>query len=225
MATTSTKILTNDCSSNGLSSNGLSSERLSSEGLSLSPEDNPYKLVTRRIDTSKIKLNYKRELDVKTSTTHEMNIVKETAIRSGAIIYTKMNNQTYFCLGIDTESENLTDFGGGVKKGETVVEGGLRELEEESQGVFGIIKPKDVERTLTFHCYNMAIMFIELDVDIRDIEAKFKERIEATPSLEVSGIVWLDTHTFLESIHGRGQKMYIRVRHLLNKVTNVIKDL
>lgn len=193
--------------------------------LSLSPEDNPYKLVTRRIDTSKIRLSQRKELEVKTSTTHEMNVVKENAVRSGAIIYTKVNGKTYFCLGIDTESKNLTDFGGGVKKGETIVEGGLRELEEESQGVFGIIKPKDVGYTVSFHCHNMAIMFIKLSVDINDINKRFRERITVMPSMEVSGITWLDTEEFLESIHGRGQKLYIRVTNLLSKVTNVIKDL
>ena len=186
---------------------------------------NPYKLITRRIDSTKIRNNQKREIDVSTSTTSDMDIVKDIAVRAGAIIYTKHNNKTFFCLGIDTQSGNLTDFGGGVKKNETIVEGGLRELKEESQGIFGDIDPSEIKNTVTFHCYNMAIMFIPREVDKDKIEQQFKENVRNNPNPEVCDIVWLSTEEFLESIHGRGKKLYIRVRRLLNKVTSTITDL
>lgn len=188
--------------------------------------DNPYKRITRRIDSMKIRHNQKRDLDVNISTGREMNIVRDAAVRSGAIIYTYYNGNLYFCLGIDTQSGNITDFGGGVKKGETIVEGGLRELYEESLGVFGDITPEDVNENLIIHCFNMAIMFIPREVDPTTINKLFSRRIkQLDPEPEVCGIVWLTMDQLLESIHGRGNKLYVRVRRLLNKVTNAIIEL
>ena len=190
-----------------------------------SQDYNPYKLITRRIDTMKIRNNQKKELEVTTSSTLELDITKDIAFRSGAIIYTRDKDQIYFCLGIDTQSGNLTDFGGGVKKGESVVEGGLRELHEESLNIFGDIKSADILDTTTFHCFNMAIMFIPLDVDRDAITEQFKSLVRDKEEPEVCDIVWLTKDELLESIHGRGKKLYIRVRRLLNKVTNAINDI
>lgn len=194
--------------------------------LSISQNDgNPYKLITRRIDSMKIRHNQKRDLEVNISFTQELDIIKEKAVRAGAIIYTHDGNKTFFCLGIDTQSGNLTDFGGGVKKGETIVEGGLRELEEESEGVFGHIYPSDIADTVTFHCYNMAIMFIPMEVDRIETVQRFKDKVTINPNPEVCNIVWLSTDELLESIHGRGKKLYNRVQRLLNKVTTTIRDM
>ena len=188
-------------------------------------ETNPFKRITRRIDSMKIRHNQKRDIDVNISLARDINVVKDNHIRSGAIIYTKCNNVTYFCLGVDTQSGNLTDFGGGVKKFETIVEGGLRELEEESQGIFGDINPDDIENSVVFHSYNMAIMFIPLEVNPREITKAFMERIRKEEEHEVCDITWLTTDELLESIHGRGRKLYIRVRKLLSKVTSTITEL
>lgn len=187
--------------------------------------DNPYKRITRRIDSTKIRSHQKRDVEVSISTTHEVNTIRDVPVRAGAIIYTKYHGITYFCLGIDTESGNLTDFGGGVKKGESIIEGGLRELEEESQGVFGHMVPDDIENTVTFHSYNMAITFIPLEVNPRSVTEMFKQKIKNKENPEVCDITWLNTEEFLESIHGRGKKLYIRVRKLLNKVTSTITEL
>lgn len=188
-------------------------------------EANPYKRITRRIDNTKIRSNQKREIEVSISLAKDLNVNNGIPFRAGAIIYTKYNNNTYFCLGVDTESGNLTDFGGGVKKEETIIEGGLRELEEESLGIFGHIEPSDIENAVTFHCHNMAIIFINLNINPRDSVKMFNTNIEDKTELEVCDISWLNTEEFLESIHGRGKKMYIRVRKLLAKVTSTITEL
>jgi hypothetical protein len=187
--------------------------------------NNPFKLITRRIDSTKIRTNQKRDTEVTTSITRDIDIGKDIGVRAGAIIYTKDGDKTFFCLGVDTQSGDLTDFGGGVKKGETVVEGGLRELKEESLGVFGDIDTSEVKDTVTFHCSNMAIMFIPLKIDRLEISEKFRERVKTRQTPEVCDILWLSTEELMESIHGRGKKLYIRVRRLLNKVTNTINDL
>ncbi len=196
-----------------------------SDQISTNSQANPYKRITRRIDSVKIRNNQKRDVEVNVSFTNELNIVKDTPVRAGAIIYTIADDKTYFCLGIDTQSGNLTDFGGGVKKGETIIEGGLRELEEESQGVFGHFDPSDIEDTVTFNSYNMAVIFIPLEVNKDEIIKVFNDKIRENDNPEVCDIVWLDTEEFLESVHGRGRKLYIRVRKLLSKVTSTIREL
>lgn len=199
-----------------------SQDSLSSECENL----NPYRRITKRIDSTKIRSNQKRDIEVNTSYTQELNVTKDVGFRAGAIIYTKINGQCYFCLGIDTQSGNLTDFGGGVKKGETIIEGGLRELEEESQGVFGKIDPVDIVDTLTFNTYNMSITFIPLNVKPDEITTIFNEKISSQEKTEVCNIIWLTKDELLECIHGRGKKkLYVRVRKLLAKVTSIISDL
>ena len=59
------------------------------------------------------------------------------ATRAGVIPYTiDKTGNLHFLLGIDKKTRELTDFGGGIKKYETVVEGALRELHEESCHIF-----------------------------------------------------------------------------------------
>ncbi len=202
--------------------------------------NNPYKLITRRIDAMKVRNNHKREIEVNITQCIDLNFVQTAPVRAGAIIYTKIEtktryptrtqtrNQTFFCLGIDTQSGNLTDFGGGVKKGETIVEGGLRELEEESEGVFGHIDPSEVSDATAFHSYNMTIMFIEKKLDQSDIErisTNFRTNVKDNEEPEVCNIIWLTKEEFLDSIDGRGKKLYVRVRRLLNKVTDSISEM
>lgn len=186
---------------------------------------NPYKRITRRIDSMKIRYNKRQDIEVNVSLVRNLNIIKEISYRSGAILYTQEKGETYFCLGVDTESGNLTDFGGGVKRGETIIEGGLRELEEESQGVFGKMGIEGVKDETVFHSYNMAIMFIKVNVDREKILESFKTKIRENPSPEVCDILWMSKSDLLESIHGRGKKLYIRVRKLLSRVTSTITEL
>lgn len=202
----------------------------SDETLSVSSESsNPYKRITRRIDSVKIRSNQKKDIEVNVSETTDLCMSRDNPVRAGAIIYTKKDGETYFCLGVDTQSGNLTDFGGGVKKDECVLDGALRELAEESLSVFGVIYKDDINKSTTFHTSNMAIVFIPLDVNMEEIHEGFQEKLREKESekeaTEVCDIVWLDAKDFLESIHGRGLKLYIRVRKLLAKVTKEISEL
>lgn len=142
-----------------------------------------------------------------------------------------MKGKTYFCLGIDTASGDLTDFAGGVKKDESVIEGGLRELAEESQGVFGDIDINSIGNSLCVYNKNILIMFIYKDVNIYDITNKFIERTKTfnnrkySETLEVSHLCWLEREEFLDSINGKGRKMYTRIRRILSNVISEIERL
>lgn len=58
--------------------------------------------------------------------------------RSGIVLYTILKNELYFCFGRDKVTGELTDFGGGVKKPENALSGGLREFREETREIFDL---------------------------------------------------------------------------------------
>ena len=194
-----------------------------------------YKLITKRIDFPKIHHKKDTGFTVNVSTCRRLNLSAEGNIRSGAIIYTHYQGQTYFCMGVDTDYGDLTDFAGGVKKTDidadgvpSVITGGLRELREESLGVFGELNPEDVADDVVFWSSNMAIMFIRLDVIPVEVDQEFQKRFSDHPdkkNLEVSSVRWLNTEDFRDAILSRGQRMYSRVRKILCRVTHIIEAL
>ena len=189
---------------------------------------NRYKLVTRRIDNGRIRHKSGKNVEVFTSTLKNVKMLGDGPIRSGAIIYTHFQGKTYFALGQDSFYSDLTDFSGGKKQGESIIEGGLRELEEESLGVFGKIGVSDVKECMGFHTNNMLIMFIHLDVNMQRIVEEFDKRLGEkgeNENLEVNQIVWVEKSDFLNIIEGKGRRLYSRVRRLLSKVTDIISEI
>lgn len=189
---------------------------------------NRYKLVTRRIDNGRIRHKSVKNMEVFTSDLKSVKMVGDGPIRSGAIIYTHFQGKTYFALGQDSIHGDLTDFSGGKKQRESIIEGGLRELEEESLGVFGKLLVGDVKDCMGFHTNNMLIMFIHLDVNMQRVVEEFDKRLgekSEKENLEVNQIVWLEKSDFLKSIEGKGRRLYSRVRRLLSKVTEIISEI
>ena len=212
----------------------LSSPTLSSPTSSCPKKENRYKLVTRRIDNGRIRHKTAKTQEVHTSVLKNVKMEVDGPTRSGVIIFTKKDGKTYFALGVDSIYGDLTDFSGGIKKGEGVLSGGLRELEEESLGVFGKLSVEDVKECMGFYSNNMLIMFVKRDIDMDECKKTFGERLQKKmcekknnddkegENIEVNQIVWLDTKEFLDSIQGRGRRLYSRVRRILSKVVEVI---
>ena len=189
---------------------------------------NRYKLVTRRIDNGRIRHKSLKNMEVFTSALKNVKMTGDGPIRSGAIIYTHFQGKTYFALGQDSVYGDLTDFSGGKKQGESIIDGGLRELEEESLGVFGKISVSDVKDCMGFYTNNMLIMFIHLDVNMQRIVEEFDRRLgerEGSENLEVDQIIWFEKSDFINSIEGKGRRLYSRVRRLLSKVTDIISEI
>ena len=182
--------------------------------------ESKYKLITRRIDSNRIRHKTAKNLEVYTSLVKNVKMESDNPIRCGVIIYTHFNNKTYFCLGVDSAFGDLTDFGGGVKQNETIIEGGLRELEEESHNVFGKIYPEEVSDCMAFYTNNMMIVFIKRNVKINETKKNFKNIV--TDNSEVSDIYWIEKEDFISSISGKGRRIYSRVRKILYKVSDII---
>ena len=188
-------------------------------------KESKYSLITRRIDSNRIRHKTVKNIEVYTSLLKNVKIELENPVRCGAIIYTHNKGKTYFCLGVDSSYGDLTDFSGGIKKEESLVEGGLRELEEESQNVFGDIKKEDIQDCMAFYTKNMMIIFIHRNVDMEEIKRNFQNRISGKTQLEVSNICWLEKEDFLNSVNGKGKRIYSRVRKILSKVPDIISAM
>lgn len=194
-------------------------------------KENKYKLVTRRIDNNRIRHKNTKNQEICTGVLKNIKMTIDGPIRSGAIIYTHSEGKTYFCLGQDSIYGDLTDFSGGKKQNETVIEAGLRELEEESLGIFGKLTVSDVRESMGFYSSNMLIMFIRKDVNMEKTKKEFSEKLQKKISkntggisegVEVNDIVWLESKEFLDVLNGKGRRVYSRVRRILSKVIDII---
>jgi len=121
--------------------------------------------------------------------------------RAGVIIYTKIDDVKYFCLGVDSKYGTLTDFGGGVKNYETFAQAAARELREESLKVFNF-KPRELyEYSDIVYDKNMCIMFLRIKVnDINKFVMRFHRRLSRSNHSENSSIMWINETVFNELV-------------------------
>ncbi len=159
------------------------------------------------------------------------NLTYEDRIeRAGVIIYMKIGNEIIFCMGIDYEHTEYSDFGGGVKKKDgAVIKGGLRELSEESLGIFGKINSDELNNFLLVYTKKTAIMFIKINVEQYDMINLFDERLkiikEIKPDLnpEMKKIEWISCEQFISLIHNNmvnDKKMYSKIADICYRAYN-----
>lgn len=165
--------------------------------------------------------NYKSNVFYK-KIVKEINLNMVKPPRAGVILYTKMNNEFYFGLGIDNDSKELTDFGGGIsykERDKNVIEGALREFKEETLGIFGHIQFEDVLEAPIIYNNDILILFKYTDLDPNFIRNEFLIAYQHHQNCEVSDIVWLSTSELKHQIMTRG-KMFSRVQNFLQKAGN-----
>lgn len=187
-----------------------------------------YKQITQRID-------YPNFVTNKSS----VNVCKLTEVdwyhlrpgRAGVIVYTDVESahtkkkSRYYFLGVDTQSRELTDFGGGVqyKIKETPIEAALREFAEESLCCFGKIDDQNLLNSTVVYGENMMIIFIPMQIDIRRVISDFDKMVRYAYRPEVRSIVAVSHATLDKFINGdcinKGEnsyRLYSRVRKLLS---------
>lgn len=147
--------------------------------------------------------------------------VSKTRIeRAGVIVYTYIDGELLFGLGVDSKHKEITDFGGGVgKKDMTVKNGLLREMEEEMLGVCGAIKSNELDQFICIYTNLILITFIKLDVCILDQHKLFMNRLNEVKNPEVNEIVWYTKNNFINLIMGnmvKPEQLYDD--HKLNKM-------
>ncbi len=149
--------------------------------------------------------------------------------RSGIIVYTYINDNLFFVLGVDNESKALTDFGGGIKKTENFIRGGLREFYEESLEIFGKIDEKIINDSLAIFTCEMCIIFIKMSFDFGEIKDIFMKELknlkDDNKPIEVSDIKLISKENFYNLINkGNNDEIYHRVTNLLSKAKKKFGD-
>jgi hypothetical protein len=147
--------------------------------------------------------------------------------RASVLPYVIRNNngkrKIYFLLGIDRETGEITDLGGGVKRDEFSLEAGLREFREESDEIFGTIydHPNDYMRNIALSSSDMCVLFVPLAVEWYNeaIQLFEKRKTEPIPSIdginkkrshrEIESLVWIDEDSFLDMLRSRTGCCYI----------------
>lgn len=159
----------------------------------------------------------------------ELNLDIVRPARAGVILYTKVNDEYYFALGEDTLSSEYTDLGGGVSYKENadknVIFGALRELYEESLGIFGPIGYDDVVNSLVLYNSFNLIIFKYITNPMADVVSAFRIQYNINtvkyPTIipEVSNIIWFNQNEFKNIIMKRG-RLFHRIQNFLQKAGN-----
>lgn len=197
--------------------------------ITFKPNDDPPRDIVKKNDVYKYhyycKLkNEKNDYLVVRKLVKDIDLLTTKPHRAGVIIYTIYNNQLYFGLGVDTNSAELTDFGGGVSykdnRDKNVIYGALREFEEETLGIFGEINYNDYFNCMALYNNNNLIIFKLMDVNpvlVRNLFLhQYDLSIKNNILPEVCDIKWLTSTEFKEIISKRGA-MFHRVQNFLQQ--------
>jgi hypothetical protein len=129
--------------------------------------------------------------------------------RAGVIPYTVINGEKHFCLAVDSQYGNLTDFGGCVKKYETFTRAASRELYEESLGVFNYCSKNLYDYSIAVYDKGIIILFLRVDVKNIDLSVReFHRKYSAVHNSESSSIMWVPEN-ILYMLIKTGKSYYI----------------
>jgi len=151
--------------------------------------------------------------------------------RAGVIMYTVHQGLTYFGLGIDTRSHDLTDFGGTVmyQLDQDVINGALREFQEETLEIFEPLTSVQIAECPVVYDLRNLIIFVHLNVSPNRVSQRFlKEHREIvlrdSYPPEICGITWLTWAEFKEAIAQKGI-LFSRIQKFLSKARDLNRML
>uniref|UniRef100_A0A6C0JTT5 Nudix hydrolase domain-containing protein n=1 Tax=viral metagenome TaxID=1070528 RepID=A0A6C0JTT5_9ZZZZ len=125
-------------------------------------------------------------------------------IRSGVIPYVKKGSTIKFLMGVDKRHKELSDFGGGVKLNETVIQAGKRELFEEVKELICDDDIGDVKVGIYDRHNSTCVLFCEI-VNIELAERLQKEFIKTVKHgdeyNEMSSLVWISTNDMIRLVY------------------------
>jgi hypothetical protein len=181
-------------------------------------------------DPTKYKTPREQNNQVIKTTVQNLDLECVCPRRAGVIIYTVVGESTYFGVGLDSRTHDLTDFGGGVcyKTDHNVIKGALREFDEETLSIFEPITLEKIKHCPTIYDNNNLIVFIHMQIDPDTVSQRFNEKYTRVIEMrkcgshrrhrdpEVCGITWLTWEEFRYCIKENGI-MFSRVQKFLAK--------
>lgn len=139
-------------------------------------------------------------------------------LRSGVIVYSydPHSKEYYFYLGQDQRTGDVTDFGGGVKRKNTPITGGLLEFSQESFNAFAPrIEPEAIQNFYIAYNYSMAIMFIRIDVNFDQVKSRFCQSYNTAKRPELRDLVRYSRKDFLREVFNPKSRIYTVVQNFL----------
>lgn len=153
-----------------------------------------------------------------------MNIENLNIQRAGVILYNVIDEKYYYYLGEDKNTNELTDFGGGIKLNEQPIIAALRELRQETLNIFKFTID-DIKNFKIAYNDTMCIIFVKVDFEYDKVSELFKSRYETEINNnklpEVCNICKLSEENFKNRIINPQSDMYIKVKDFL--VTLILK--
>lgn len=133
---------------------------------------------------------------------NEMNWSEYRPLRAGVIPYVIEGNKRLFCLGIDRESNEISDFGGSLdaRIDPTGLSTAMREFSEESLKIFNPYAKQYLNESDIIANPAMCIIFLKVDVNPEQIQREFERKVRA--GSEMRDILWLNSDTFYHGIMG-----------------------
>lgn len=151
--------------------------------------------------------------------TYGSYLARHKTCRGGVIPYTIVGGRVYFLLARHRESNELGDFGGGIKKNEFSLNGSFREYEEESNGIFSKYYNSSndfLDKLALVDGDRMAVLFVPIDKNwLRNKNAQKaflenKKENGKKSSNEISEVVWVDEERFKELVTRKKQNRGFR---------------
>lgn len=196
--------------------------------------------VSRRGDRGTVRRqrNRKKEIDMSPSPFREPSIGKVLEVitsyktpavyRAGVIPFFISNCRLFFIVGVDSDHDEYTDFGGGysVRRDSTVVRTMMRELTEESCSMFRV-RYEDIRQSVCVHDNTMMIAFLQIEhthasqgvgrwYSRPHINTEEQKGKASKAKREISRLVVMDERTMVHEIT-RGTSYYEKVSKLLKE--------
>lgn len=145
--------------------------------------------------------------------------------RAGIILYNyNKYGDLYFYMGIDTKSKDYTDFGGGIKKNETILKGAIREYNEETLNIL-MLDEKKIENSIMYYDSSMAIIFVEYNFDYDYIHTKFiKNKMYNNKYNELYDFIKIKYDNFIYMLYNTNN-IYIRVNNFIINILQKYKTI
>ena len=154
-------------------------------------------------------------------------LYNEKSTRSSTVPYVVTNNKIYYLFGIykgkgDNKqgAGDITDLGGGAKKGEVDIITALRELNEESKEIFkDVIKLSDLVKCVSVidkkaHTSTSCIFIPVNEEWLQKTSTAFSNSITLTcDSDELSGLIWLSEDELQHLLHDKNSKMWHKIQY------------
>jgi 8-oxo-dGTP pyrophosphatase MutT (NUDIX family) len=154
-----------------------------------------------------------------------MELVKNPHVRVAIVPVVVIGGEKFLLFGIDTRTGDITDLGGGLKKGETLKDGAMREFTEETLGIFKDLK-WPTELSLYYSSGNMIVFFVFVDTSFVHISSKFPteviKRSLSNERIEVNSLLWLPFTKFKSMLSCKSSEMRLwsRLHRYYGKLFN-----